>query len=680
MSRSSIRHNQLISTFGPGSLIVDRYGTTLLVCGLDYWFHREDADGRPHQKLDETSEFRFNEWRLEGSLAMDYFMTPPDYRTADQRREASEEKNPNLYLGIPTLRFPSFFVCGQSNCSSMRPAELHIGKRPKCQESHQFGTMNQVRFISICPKGHLDDFPWSQWIGCREIRQGRTCNGKLKLSESGAADLSSIKVSCASCNRNEPLGGAMTHGRDEATGELKSELTEGIQKRLDNASAGRCTGRCPWHGPDHYEQCGEHMVATLINATNVFYSKVKTSVYIPLQRSSDKTLDEIFALLDSDVCLVGGLKGMRSAGMDWNAYKMIIEVRLDNSTGMISDPADAKTKLEQAVNEYFSETPIGQQNSAEPRTPDGTETAFRRVEFNVLRANKNDDVDLRSKSVTVPTKLSPFIQKMILVEKLRETRVFHGFDRFQSRPTEGNPTQIGDAALRQLFKNPPKSGERWLPGTVVYGEGIYFELNEIKIHDWQTTANSWINERLTGDPNYVGRMGQLGFDLQPTSGIDVSWASRFLLVHTLAHIVINQLVFECGYSTASLRERLYVSDDHNAPMAGILIYTSSGDSEGTLGGLVRLAEPRRFYDVVLHAVERASWCSADPVCAEVSNAGDANLAACQSCVLLPETSCETFNRGLDRAMVVGSPGSPDTGFFSPILNDRVKVATAGGER
>lgn len=675
MSRSAIRLNQLITTFGPGSLIVDRYGTTLLVCGLDYWFHREDADGRPQKKLDEIAEFRFNEWRLEGSLSMDYFMTPPDYRTAGQKRDAGEETNPNLYLGIPTLRFPTFFVCGQSNCSSMRNAELHIGKRPKCNESHQFGTMNQVRFISICPNGHLDDFPWSEWIGCREMQAGRPCNGRLKLSESGAADLSSIKVRCDTCGKNEPLGGAMSHHRNESTGGLESELTKGIQERLGNASAGRCTGRCPWHGPDHYEECGEHMVATLINATNVFYSKVKTSVFIPLQRQSDKTLDEIFALLDSDVSFVGGLKGLRNSGMEWGLYKMMVETRFDNSSGLISDPSDAKAKAEQAIEEYFSDTPIGQLNCASPSIPDATETAFRRVEFNVLRADKNEDVDLRSKSVAVPSKLSPFLQKMILVEKLRETRVFHGFNRFQSRPTEGNPAQIGDAALQQLFKNPPSPGERWLPGTVVYGEGIYFELDEAKIQEWQSASGSWLSDRLTNDPNYVARMSQLGFNLQPISGIDTSWASRFLLVHTIAHIVINQLIFECGYSTASLRERLYVSDDSDAPMAGVLIYTSSGDSEGTLGGLVRLAEPKRFHDVLLHAVERASWCSADPVCAEVSNAGDANLAACQSCVLLPETSCETFNRGLDRAMVVGTPDSPNSGFFSPMLATRVKMAS-----
>ena len=674
MSRSAIRLNQLITTFGPGSLVVDRYGTTLLACGLDFWYHREDADGRPQKRLDEIVEFRFNEWRLQDSLAMDYFMSPPDYRTADQKREAGEESNPNLYLGIPTLRFPTYFVCGQGNCSSMRSAELHIGKRPKCEESHQFGTMSQVRFISICPNGHLDDFPWPEWIGCPEIKQGRSCNGKLKLSESGAADLSSIKDRCESCGKSEPLGGAMSHHKNETTDTLESELTKGIQVRLENVSAGLCTGRCPWHGPDHYEPCGEHMVATLINATNVFYSKVKTSVFIPIQRLSDRTMDEIFALLDSDVSLVGGLKGMRSAGLGWEYIRPVVETRLDNSNGLISDIIDAKEKAERAIAEYFLETPIGQLNSAQPSIPDATETAFRRVEFNVLRADKNEETDLRSKSVCVPPKLIPFLQKMILVEKLRETRVFHGFDRFHSRPTTGTPAQIGDAALHQLFKNPPLPGDRWLPGTVVYGEGIYFELDEQNIRDWQRRSSQWLTDRLTSSPNYVGRMSQLRLDLQPTTGINTSWASRFLLVHTLAHIVINQLVFECGYSTASLRERLYVSDDNDAPMAGVLIYTSSGDSEGTLGGLVRLAEPRRFYDVILHSLERASWCSADPVCAEVSNAGDANLAACQSCVLLPETSCETFNRGLDRAMVIGTPSNTDMGYFSPLLQERIRMA------
>ena len=160
--------------------------------------------------------------------------------------------------------------------------------------------------------------------------------------------------------------------------------------------------------------------------------------------------------------------------------------------------------------------------------------------------------------------------------------------------------------------------------------------------------------------------------LPPLGVADRAWASRYLLVHSLAHVLINQFVFECGYSTASLRERLYISADANAPMAGILIYTAAGDSEGTLGGLVRLGRQERLGPVVRRALSRASWCSADPVCSEnLGGQGSrlANLAACHACVLLPETSCETVNQGLDRAMIVGTADNREPGWMAELLED-----------
>jgi hypothetical protein len=61
----------------------------------------------------------------------------------------------------------------------------------------------------------------------------------------------------------------------------------------------------------------------------------------------------------------------------------------------------------------------------------------------------------------------------------------------------------------------------------------------------------------------------------------------------LAHALIRQFAIECGYSAASLRERIYALDpeQEGGPMAGVLIYTAAPDSEGTLGGLVALGEP-----------------------------------------------------------------------------------------
>lgn len=223
--------------------------------------------------------------------------------------------------------------------------------------------------------------------------------------------------------------------------------------------------------------------------------------------------------------------------------------------------------------------------------------------------------------------------------------------------------------MRQLFRHPPsEQQERWLPAIEVFGEGVYLELNEQRIVDWQGKNDAWLKKRL--DEPFIMRLAGEAKTLPPLGNADLKWASRYLLVHSLAHIFLGQLVFDCGYSTASLRERLYVSADQSAPMAGILIYTAAGDAEGTLGGLVRLGRPDRLGPVFDRALSRASWCSADPICSEhLGGTGSrlANLAACHACVLLPETSCETINQGLDRAMVIGTPDDRHRGFMSELL-------------
>ena len=132
---------------------------------------------------------------------------------------------------------------------------------------------------------------------------------------------------------------------------------------------------------------------------------------------------------------------------------------------------------------------------------------------------------------------------------------------------------------------------------------------------------------------------------------------------------MNQLTFECGYSSASLRERLYVSEPHGPPAAAVLIYTAAGDAEGTMGGLVRMGKPGNLEPALDAALCGATWCAADPVCMEIGEhpgqGPDAcNLAACHSCALVPETACDEFNRFLDRGMVVGSINDPGLGFLA----------------
>jgi len=141
---------------------------------------------------------------------------------------------------------------------------------------------------------------------------------------------------------------------------------------------------------------------------------------------------------------------------------------------------------------------------------------------------------------------------------------------------------------------------------------------------------------------------------------------KFILLHTFAHILINQFSYECGYGSSALRERIYCDSEFpDNAMNGILIYTASGDSEGSLGGLVRQGQPGNLENIVRNSLVTAQWCSFDPVCIDSPGQGpdSCNLAACHGCSLLPETSCEEGNRLLDRAMLIGTPDTPDIGFF-----------------
>jgi len=134
--------------------------------------------------------------------------------------------------------------------------------------------------------------------------------------------------------------------------------------------------------------------------------------------------------------------------------------------------------------------------------------------------------------------------------------------------------------------------------------------------------------------------------------------ARFLLLHTLSHLLIRQVCLECGYGSSSIRERLYVGTP-DEPATGILLSTAASDSEGTLGGLVALGSADHLGRLLDQALTDARRCSSDPLCAEhVPEDPSATLhaAACHACLFASETSCETNNRWLDRAVVVDLTG------------------------
>jgi Domain of unknown function (DUF1998) len=618
-----IRRSQLITPFGVGALLVVKGGTSLISCGLDHWYERESGDA---SALDE-GEFIVEEYRLQRLLNVHHFRLPPDFR--ESIRGASV---PNSNLTAPFLRFPRWHVCPR--CERMEELTLTDRSRARCSECEQHGKrvpLTQAIFVAMCDRGHLQDFPWREWV---HRSADPTCNRPLRYSTTGGATLAAQRVKC-DCGIDRSLA-RITEAGEEST-YLSRELERGEGEFL-------CRGLRPWLGTTEGEPCERPLRGSLRGASNVWFSQVASAIYLP--QGTAAASSELVMLLRQP-----GISGF---------------INILTSTGAAGTPALLRQQYKLQLEPYMDaqvEAALHIMNGgsaadeAQEVAGESSDVAFRRAEFNVLRQERDESM-LLTKSTPIAqyeVEIARFFSRVMLVHKLRETRVFAGFTRIHAE-NEQEPEE-----RKQMLRRTLPDGEHdWLPASVVYGEGLFLELDEGRLREWESRYEARLTHHL--------RPLVENFDSvrQARSLREKNVSARFMLLHTLAHLLMNRLTFECGYSSASLRERLYVSNHASAPMAGVLIYTADGDAEGTMGGLVRMGKPGNLEPVIRRALESAEWCSADPVCREMGLQGpdSCNLAACHGCALVPETSCEEFNRFLDRTLVVGALSAPDLGFFN----------------
>ncbi len=629
MPRGPIRRAQLVAPFGVGALSVVRDGTSVITCGTDHWYEREKGD-ESGQTID-INEFRIEEWRLQRRLGVDHFRLPPDFRVRRQSDEA-----PNFYLTVPFLRFPKWHFC--PSCNLLVALPLTVRTRQHCSACFDSRkkriVLLQVPFVAMCDRGHLQDFPWREWV---HKSATPNCQGNLKLIATGGASLSAQRVECE-CGAQRTLA--------QITTADPSGQTTFLSSNLDNSGAlYLCRGLRPWLGLDEGESCDRPLRGSLRSASNLYFADVQTALYLP--RSSTSAPSDLVDRLQEPPLstLINLLKG---------AVKIVTPEMLRNQHSTVL----RKYTDEQLTGAILIVTGAGQtETSSDAGVPgDDVETAFRRAEYRALRiARDEEQLLIRAPEITKYEKeVAGYFERLMLVHKLRETRALTGFTRVF--PTAAATLQ---EKMRLLRRDQPQTP--WLPAYLVYGEGLFFEFREALISQWEQRPE--VIERVCGLDGQFGAMQRKR--RQPIDPI----VPRFVLLHTFAHLLMNRLTFECGYSSAALRERLFISANPAAPMAGILIYTAAGDAEGTMGGLVRMGQPGYLEPMIRRALEAASWCSADPVCMEMGRRGgqgpdSCNLAACHGCALVPETACERFNRFLDRACVVGDIDCPGLGFFT----------------
>lgn len=486
---------------------------------------------------------------------------------------------------IPCRSFPTYRVCVKCHRLSNTFYATDKERLPRCSCG---GDTHPARLVVACDQGHIEDFPWVRWA-----HQGGEICGVPELYLEGTWTTGSLKglvVKCKNCGLKHHLGGAT-----------------GLSRLFK-----KCNGRRPWLGSDSSESnCNSKPRGMLRGASNVYFPVVTSAVSIPpwtdprIQRLDKKWTDiEEWLAMGTPIEQIARVY---FKGMSLEEVQQILDIRKNASIS-----GDLK------LDEWKKFSTCGNENEQHFTVTVGT----------------------------VPEEYRNYIQRIVLVNRLREVRVLRGFTRVEPAGEDS------DASFAWL------SRERtdWLPAVETHGEGIFIALNEELLTEWE--GKEEVEKRIKPlNLNYNRWLKHKQKDRYKK----VIITPRYVLLHTFAHLLIRQLSMECGYSSASLRERIY----GDKGMSGLLIYTATPDSEGSLGGLVMQGEPERFACIMAGLLDAVKVCSSDPLCTEHDPevTGSFNAAACHACALVSETSCEKSNHLLDRALIIDLPLLRGCGFF-----------------
>jgi hypothetical protein len=449
-----------------------------------------------------------------------------------------------------------------------------------------------ARFVVVCDRGHLDEFPYVEFV--HQV-PGKPCPGaELELRDAGSVLGPRVTITCTACKRRRNVS--------EAAG------TRGA------ANLPACRGRHPHL--QTYSPCDKPLKLMVLGASNLWFGDTISALHLPQEDTVAATITEHWEILsvqptpDVLAAVVAGMPALHAL-RHLNAAELTAAVEAERLRRQTAHPDYPPVGLLEAEWELFCHPTTSQQ-----------------------------DDDFRAVPIAAPKQHSGLLEQVVQVERLREVQAMLGFTRVDA-PAQGEH--------QTRFRAPLASGRlSWVPAVERRGEGVFLELREPVVAAWTKTVQD--HPHITALRSAYMRWLD-NRDRPPDPDFPVA---RYLLVHTLSHLLLRQVALECGYSSASIRERLYIGTP-DRPAAGLLLSTAASDSEGTLGGLVALGEDRFLGRILDQALEDARTCSSDPLCAERVPQPDSDqlhAAACHACLFASETSCEAGNRWLHRGVLV----------------------------
>jgi hypothetical protein len=592
-----IRPSHLVTTTGVGA-IADLPSMSVIVRGLDAW-NPEHQDTITEPRLLDAVR------RVLGQQVRALRFAPWDPRESD---------DPHTRVGVPVTPFPRWVRCPR--CYRLGPLDppgqfelVHRwGRRPDlakfvhahCPRQGQTRLASRracvpARFLVVCQDGHLDDFPYVEYV--HADRKDGICDGpQLSMSDAASTLGPRVTVRCV-CGASRNLQQAA--GRD------------GWEKLP------ACRGRHP-HLQRFYG-CGKKLHLIVLGASNLWFGVTASALHLPQGGSVEDLVAAHWGILgpqpspEVTQAIIDGMDALRSLrGHPIHEVWAVIEkLRAGGGPAAAPQPAD-----------------------------------LREAEWRLLSrpTTERQDADFRAIPTTSPRGYDRLLDQVVLVSRLREVRALVGFTRLASPERD----DLEPVRMVRLARSPAE----WVPAVEQRGEGIFLQLREDHVARWA--------ESVAEHPHIEALRG--AYQRWANDRDQIAWPgfpiARLTLIHTLSHMLIRQAALECGYSSASLRERIYI-DTPAEPTAGVLLSTAASDSEGTLGGLVALGERRHLERLLGQALDDAQRCSSDPLCAEhipLYPSTTLHAAACHACLFASETSCEAGNRWLDRAVLADLTG------------------------
>ena len=572
----------------------------------------------------------------------------------DRLLQRLKNRFPNLkhLVAIPTDRdsilhhiqpkasyFPKWFYCTNPKCGRLATYDewlkrwLAAGKKreffnpPKCSnndcnENH----LEQIRFVMTCSNGHIQDLPWELWNNRlptdRTNEEENEDENKNEKTKGPQLDFSK------KCCERQDLVYKISRENTELSGiwiECKSCGKKANLKGIFNYEQ-KCNGKKFWlgqlNGKFHEEECTAITSVKLKTSNSVYYANTLSSLYIP----------ELQNPLSPEIRI--DIDNMVESGQ-FTAEQIVQLISIQK-------------KIDKELIQQYLET------GDIKYIPDNI---YRQTEYDYFLEKVQSDNKQIKFRITDCSALINCFSKLVKIDKLKKTTVQTSFTRNEPIDIDSilqNQNEYEYAVQRQsISKN--SFDTKTLPALESYGEGILFVLDREKLELWEKQQE--VVERTEKIKSNARNADWKSHQITAKT-----LTPRKILIHTLSHLLMRELEYVCGYPVSSLSERLYVSET----MHGFLISAFDG-TDGYLGGLSNLCnDMENLGDIINSAILRATDCSSDPICIESDGqgVGQLNLAACHSCTLTPETTCELSNLYLDRNLIVNK----EYGYFKSIIS------------